>query len=1249
MNTPTNVAASANQVPIHYVGIGASAGGLEAIQTFFKQMQKGSNLAFVVIQHLSPDYKSLMSELVAKITDIPVHVAQDNMEVKADNIYLIPPRKNLKIFHGHLILTEQERSGTKVNLPIDIFLTSLAEDQGHNAIGVILSGTGSDGTRGCRAIKEVGGMVMVQDEATAKFDGMPKSVISNGLADFVLAVEDMPEQLMSFVKHPYTARQDNQLPLTGEKRDLAKIFSMLREKSKIDFTFYKPSTIVRRIERRMTVNHLDSLGGYVRFLMDHPQEQNTLFKELLIGVTSFFRDSEVFDNLRAKWLRELIETNESKEFRIWVAGCSSGEEAYSYAILCHEIMQQVDKRPEIKIFATDIDYDAINKAGNGIFPESITADIPDEYLAKYFTHRGESYQVARQIREMVVFAQHNIIKDPPFTNISLVSCRNLLIYLQPILQQKIFDNFNFSLKKNGLLVLGSSESVGDASKLFEPLHPKHKIFRALGQRRTLPDFGHYEYPEPYNPPLYAKRAITLHDQFGTDESTMLSAFIDGVVNDYILCAMIVDEDMRLLHVTGDASRFVLPFSGKVSTEIAKNINKDLLIPISTGLTKVFKTHKELTFSNIKVAQEHFGTFKVNIRIKPLAVRKGKTQLAAVLITDLNKTVENAAGSIENYDVGRETEQRINDLEQELQFTRENLQATIEELETSNEELQATNEELMASNEELQSTNEELQSVNEELFTVNTEFQNKIVELTELNNDMDNFMNNADVIALFLDENLDIRKFTNNASMIFNVRDSDIGRPFAELTDHLLNFDLKRFVQKANSSHEAHKYEVQSDDGNWYYLRILPYIIANTIHSGVVVILNEINSLKHTQQDLINEYERQNLAYQMMSIGTWDWDIEKDELTLSEQATKIFGKEPRENKGTFEDLIQTLHPDDKAKVEHSINVALANDGPYVSVHRIVLPDDEVRWIEEIGHLVKNNAGKSDRMIGVARDITAQKSVRRDTPWLHKSTEMMLDATGEGICGFNTKGEFNFVNHAAALLLGWRPEELTGRQLKLMLYLIQDGEKSCSNTSCTYTDTQCPVMLDTSATPCLIDCSPFNCLLYETLVTGKNFVTDKAILLTKSGQKLPVALISSPVYADGQLTGGVIVFRDLALMLCEQEERQLLNVVMTLSNQIFIVQNINGDILSWSAAAAHLYGYPELEALTMNYRQIIPESEHEKMAAFFQKVLANPSSSRATNSIRLAKSGAQINVNLTALATSGLPGQLVSILTCESLID
>ena len=448
-------------VPLFYVGIGASAGGLEALESFFSQMVADSGMAFIVIQHLSPDYKSMMVELLSKRTAMPVRRAEEGMRVEASSIYLIPPKKNLSIFHGKLLLSESDHS-RGLNLPIDVFLRSLADDQADKSIGVILSGTGSDGVRGIRAIKEAGGMVMVQSEESARFDGMPRAAISTGLADFILTPDDMSSKLLSFIRHPYAAKIDRPEALLSDEDGLTRIFALLRERTRVDFTFYKPTTVIRRIERRMTVNQIHDLRDYVRFMESYSGEVTALYRELLIGVTSFFRDREVFDELETHYLPQLFERTEAREVRFWVAGCSTGEEAYSLAMLSREALENQGKRLDVKIFATDIDRDAILRASSGIYPEGIAVDLSPKFLARYFHRREDHYQIDRSIREMVVFAQHNLIKDPPFTNIELVSCRNLLIYLQPVLQRKAIELMNFSLNPQGILLLASNigQSLG---------------------------------------------------------------------------------------------------------------------------------------------------------------------------------------------------------------------------------------------------------------------------------------------------------------------------------------------------------------------------------------------------------------------------------------------------------------------------------------------------------------------------------------------------------------------------------------------------------------------------------------------------------------------------------------------------------------------------------------------------------------------------------------------------------------------
>jgi two-component system CheB/CheR fusion protein len=582
-----------SNAPSHVIGIGASAGGLEAIESFFKAMPPNAGVAFVVIQHLSPDHKSLMAELLSKRTRMPVHRAEDNMLVERDSVYLIPPNRNLRLFHGRLLLSQQDREMRGINLPIDIFLRSLAEDQGAKAVAVILSGTGSDGAGGVRAIKEELGMAMVQAEETAAFDGMPRSAIATGLVDFVLAPEDMPHQLLSYLKHPFVKQDELAGSLLTDEDSLTRIFSLLRERKRIDFTYYKPSTIVRRIERRMAVSQIHELGDYVRYLESYPAELTSLHRDLLIGVTSFFRDGEAFDALSGSYLPQLLLDAQDERMRIWVAGCATGEEAYSLAIACQEALEAGRIKRDVKIFATDVDRDAILQSSNGVFAESSVAQIAPGLLSKYFYRREDGYQISRQIREMVVFAQHNLIKDPPFTNIDLVSCRNLLIYLQPVLQKRVLELFNFALNPQGVLFLGSSETTGEMSDYFEPLNQKWRLYRSRGRRRQT---------ELSDPALTfdSNRWRTLGSRVSRggalqlhEDERLLERLVENVAGDYLPFCMVVSETLELMHVVGRSEDYLHFPTGKLVNDIAKLANKDLAIPLTTGLQKVLQKKQDL--------------------------------------------------------------------------------------------------------------------------------------------------------------------------------------------------------------------------------------------------------------------------------------------------------------------------------------------------------------------------------------------------------------------------------------------------------------------------------------------------------------------------------------------------------------------------------------------------------------------------------------------------------------------------------
>jgi len=874
-------------LPTHYVALGASAGGLEAIETFFTNMPPESGLGFIVVQHLSPDYKSLMVELLSKKTAMPVLRAEDGMLVQPNHVYLIPPKKNLTIFHGKLLLTEQEHS-KGVNLPIDVFLRSLAEDQGEKAVAIILSGTGSDGMRGVRAIKEYGGMVMAQDEESAKFDGMPRAAVSTGLCDFILPPERMPGQLLSFTKHPYVAKAERSETLLGDEDGLTRIFSILRERCKVDFTYYKPSTVSRRIERRMSVNQIDNIREYVAYLQGYPGEAAALYRELLIGVTSFFRDQEAFDRLSEEYLADVLKEESGREIRLWVAGCSTGEEAYSLAILAREKMDELGLHKDIKIFATDIDRDAIHYAAAGVYPESIAADLSPRLLAKYFHKRDDSFQITRSIREMVVFAQHNLVKDPPFTNISLISCRNLLIYLQPILQRKVLEFFNFSLRPGGILMLGTSETTGELGDYFETLDARLKLYRSKGRIKQISESAH-----PLS--ITDTRARDLRGQFAgtrralraTEEERVLERFLESVAGDYLPLSLVVNEAMEVLHVIGNPEGYFKLPSGKLVNDISKMAARELSIPLSTGIQKAFRQHQEVHFSNIRLSNQSGGRM-IDLRIRPLPHKRGQEELAAVFIGEVKREAVESSQTILSYDLTKEAEERLRDMEQELQFTRENLQATIEELETSNEELQATNEELLASNEELQSTNEELQSTNEELFTVNAEYQSKIIELTELHNDVENLLNATQVGLLLLDENLEVRRFSPQVTRLFRLLESDIGRPITHISHQLETCDPIALIREVQANGRVKELEARSVDGHWYLLRVMPYEVGPETFSGSVMSFFEITDLKQAEQALREGEKKYRTLFETMLQGVIYQNQRGEILSANPAAEKILG-------------------------------------------------------------------------------------------------------------------------------------------------------------------------------------------------------------------------------------------------------------------------------------------------------------------------------------------------------------------------
>ena len=842
MSTPVET------VPFHVVAIGASAGGLEALESFFDNMPATEDFAFVVIQHLSPDYKSLMGELLAKHTSMTIRHAEDGMEIEAGAVYLIPRKKNMTVYKRKLFLTEQEHG---LNLPIDIFFQSLAEDLAERAVGIVLSGTGSDGTRGIRAIKEAGGLVIAQDEEDAKFDGMPRSAISTGIVDFVLTARQMPQELQDFVTGNVRLSTSGPQARLGGSSEITKVFMLIKRKTGVDLSFYKESTILRRLERRMSVNQIHDVPQYIQFLEQSPGEISTLFKEFLIGVTKFFRDQPAFDVLQEQVVPQIFNGKDpSEQIRVWVAGCSTGEEAYSIAILLSEYAEKHYLQNDIKIFATDIDKEAIEFASYGLYPESIAADASRERLTKYFLKKGESYQIIPTIRERVIFAYHNIFKDPPFRRIDLISCRNLLIYLQPVLQKKVLSNFHFSLNTDGFLFLGSSETVGDLSKYFQAIDTKWKLFSYKGEYKPT-DLGISAPESGWRERLEGLDRTTDHPT--PRPSRPSEPMYERLIEHYLPPTVVVDDNRQVLHTFGDLSPYLQLPAGRMDLDLSKMAKQEIGIPLGTALQAAIREGRAVAYDDVVVPTGDGEAEAIRLTVRPLQGGHD-TRYFAVLFETQHAPAKDESVTAARFDLDESVRRRISDLEGELQYTKENLQATIEELETSNEELQATNEELLSSNEELQSTNEELQSVNEELITVNSEYQKKIDELSELNDDMDNLLSGTAIGTVFLDHNLTIRKYTPPVANQINIIKTDIGRPFGDLSHNLHYDSLLADIQEVMKSEESRELEVQNKDGHWYLAKIQPYRSEQENTRGIVLSLIDITERKSAEQALLRQHE-----------------------------------------------------------------------------------------------------------------------------------------------------------------------------------------------------------------------------------------------------------------------------------------------------------------------------------------------------------------------------------------------------------
>ena len=826
------------------IGIGASAGGLEALQQFFQNMPANSGLSFVVVQHLSPDYKSLMADILGKHTQMRVLQAENEMQIRPNTVYLIPPKNNMTLRDGRLFLTEFVHG--MLNHPIDIFFTSLAEEQKERAIAVILSGTGSDGTSGIKIVKEHGGLVIVQNPDSAKFDGMPRCALYTGRADFVLSPDGIVDEILNFSSYPTIIRPQENADLFSDEETFSRIYAVLKKNSGIDFTNYKRSTVLRRIERRMVVTHSAGLADYVKFLAANAEEASILVKEILIGVTNFFRDPAFFEKLKQNVIYNIVEhAGEKDPIRVWSAGCSTGEEAYSLAILFRETLDELGVQRDIKIFATDVDSRAIEQAGKGVYTESILDDVSPERLARFFSKKNELYTISKEIRRMIIFAPHNMLSDPPFGKLDLICCRNVMIYFQPVLQRSLFSIFHSALKNGGYLFLGKSETAGEFSTVFRPVCSAEKIYIHKGEGK-VDEFT----PPTFNIPnirTVAPKTVSMRDR-ENGEYALESSYIH-FLETFLPASVVLNESNQVIHFFGDYMDYLSIAPGRATFNFFSMINRDLSLVASTALNRCRSEHIAVTYTGITVDCPA-GRKVIDLTVSPVSGReKEDTGLIAVLFLE-NRTAsdEGIIGVTEKYDVDTTAARRIADLEQELHESQNDLKSTIGELETVNEELQAANEELLTANEELQSSNEELQSVNEELYTVNTEYQQKLDELTMLTNDLSNFLSSTMIGILFVDSNLNIRKFTEYVGREFQLMEHDIGRSLQIFAHSFPDEDIISDANDVLKNLVPIDREVTAMSGRFYTLRIAPYrTTENNIRGLVITIIDSlgIKTEEHT--------------------------------------------------------------------------------------------------------------------------------------------------------------------------------------------------------------------------------------------------------------------------------------------------------------------------------------------------------------------------------------------------------------------
>jgi two-component system CheB/CheR fusion protein len=1012
-DTDTDSVPSARPGLKYIVGIGASAGGLEAFEAFFRACPANTGMAFVLVSHLDPGHESLLTEILQRCTTMPVVQALDQQAVVADHVYVIPPNRDMAILNAQLQLSLPDVA-RGLRMPIDGFFRTLAEDQGERAIGIILSGTATDGTQGLRAILGAGGLCVVQDPDTAKYNGMPLNAINAGFATHVMAAEKMPAMLLD-IAHGRGLRWPVE-PIVPDKvvSAMNQILLQLRSSTGHDFSLYKKSTISRRIERRMAQQGIDDLAGYARFLKQTPSEAKSLFKDLLINVTSFFRDPEAFVALKARILPLLLADKPAGYvFRVWVAGCASGEEAYSIAMVLLELLDEFKARgaPEfsIQIFATDLDDDAITLARAGRYPPNIAQDLTPERLRRFFTQDQFGYKVRKDIRDPVVFAVQSVIKDPPFTKLDLLSCRNLMIYLEAEQQKRLIPTFHYALKPGGVLFLSPSESITQHAELFSTFDRKWKFYRAV----------HFAAASPTQVARYAAwssdHRVKAPEEvmYQTKETNFDELTRRVLLQTYAPASVVTDLKGNMLYVYGDTGRYLRPAPGQATLNVIEMAREGLQLELHRVFLQA-PNQGTPTFSREVLVKTNGGFSRVSVSVRWISQQSGVREQSAapgadggLLLLSFQDLIEPAAAAQPRVAVGRRgkagkqvvdvaAQQRIAQLEGDLAYalerqqnSAEEQQAFHEELRSANEELQSTNEELQSANEELETAKEELQSLNEEMITVNAELNAKIELMSDIQDDFKNLIDSSNTGTLFIDNNLRIRRYTPAAVKVYRLIAGDIGRPLADIKSNLKYDDLLADVLSVLDTLTPIEREVCTLEGAWYLARIQPYRTLDNVIAGVVLTLTTVTEYKLASEAVERSEALLVMTQELAHLGSWEFDLRTRQLALSAETYRIHEVDPAVAP-TLDLAISLYTAQARTVVQAAVQATLDSATPYVLDLPVVTAKGRRSTIQFRGVAIKT-AGTAVKLIGTCQDISERLRVEQ----LKLSVEQLARELAEGI--------------------------------------------------------------------------------------------------------------------------------------------------------------------------------------------------------------------------------------------------------------